>query len=103
MRQFVHKDEGRAAGESGVEVELLQGCAAILDLPAGQGRQRPTQCGSSQQCFGFHPAMRFDIADEDIDTLSALFEAGLKHGIGFAHTSCCAEEDFELATSLLDL
>jgi hypothetical protein len=97
VRQLVHQDQRRPAGQGGVEVELLQGGAAILDLPPRQERHHAAQGGHAEQGLGFYPAVGLDKADQKVDALGTLLESRLKHGVGFANASGCTKEDFELA------
>src|SRR6266508_2789448 len=47
--------------------------------------------------------MGLGIAHHNINAFGALLEARLKHGVGFAHASGCAKEDFEFAARALGL
>src|SRR4029450_3401512 len=97
MGQFIHQDQGRVACQRRVEVKGLQRRIPI-------GYQAPWQ--ELQACepgSGLSPPRGIDPAHHDVDTLLAPGVGGLKHGVGFAHTSRGAKEDLELATGPLRL
>ena len=95
--QLVDQDQRRTAGEGGVQVELAQAGAAVLDGP----RRQPLQPG--QERLGVGPAVRLDPADDDVDA-GGLPRAGrLQHGVRLPDPGGGAEEDLQLAARLARL
>ena len=80
MGQFIHQDQRRLAGQSAVQIELLEYPVAIGNIPQRQIFQ------AIGHDFRFHPAMRLDNADDDIDTGQKLLPRRPEHGVGLADT-----------------
>ena len=64
--ELVEQEEGGLAGEGGVEVELAEAHAPVLDLP----RREPLQ--PLDQGGGLRPPVRLHPADDDVDALGRL-------------------------------
>ena len=92
MRQFVHQQHGRTAGQRGIEVELRQRVATVRHLAQRQPRQ------PGQQIGGFGPAVRLDDADHDIGPDLVFALRGVQHRVGFADAGAGAEVDAQPAT-----
>ncbi|MNP62481.1 hypothetical protein D3C76_1577700 [compost metagenome] len=56
MRQFVHQNQGGAAGKGGVEIKLGDQTAAVVDAPSGLCRQPLQQRRCLLASVGFHHA-----------------------------------------------
>ena len=84
-------------GQRRVEIELEERRAAIGDFQPGQHVQ------AEHEGLGFRPAMRLDVADDDVHAFFADLAGSLEHGVGFADARRGAEEDFQLPPSLLRL
>ena len=95
--QLVDEDEGRAAGEGRVEVELAERGAAVLD----RARRQPLEPGEERLRLG--PAVRLDPADDHVDARGLLSARGLQHGVGLADAGGRSEEDLELPATLARL
>jgi hypothetical protein len=91
VRQFVHQDQRRAAGEGGIKIELRDRAAAVGDMP-GRLRRQP-----GEECRGLLTTMGFCHADQDIEPLGTQALGFGQHGEGFTHARTGAEEDFQLA------
>jgi len=97
VRQLVDQHQLRLAGQSRVEVELLQDAVAVAHLLQLELRQ------ARQQRLGLGAAMGLDDADDDVDALLLLDARGRQHGEGLADARRRAEEQLELAPAGLDL
>ena len=95
--QLVDQQEGGAARQGAVEVELLEDGTAILDRPSRQHLQ------ALEQPRGLRAAVGLDEADDDVEALRALRAGGLEHGEGLAHAGRGAEEDLQLPAPLARL
>ena len=89
--QLVDEEQARPPGEGGVEVELLEGDAAVGDGPARQDR-KPLEEGG-----GLRPAVGLDDAHEHVAARRQLFARGLQHRVGLPHAGSGAEEERQLA------
>jgi len=92
--ELVDDDESRATLERGVEIELAQLRAAVLDRARGEDLEAP-----EKRC-GIGALVRLDDADDDVHAL-ARFARGEQHGVGLAHAGCRAEEDLQPAAPAL--
>src|SRR5450756_2287035 len=97
MSELINQDQCRVALERTVEVELAYLRGAILDDPRWQNFE------AFQQRDRFCAAVSFRQADHHIAALDALFARFREHGVGFAHASGSAEEDFEPPAAALRL
>src|SRR5207237_1117692 len=86
VRQLVDEDERGTAGERGVEIELAQRGAAIVDHP------RREELESFEQRVGLGPPVRLDISDEHVDSVGLLLAHGLEHRVRFTDPGGGAEE-----------
>ena len=77
--------------QSGVEIEFPQRNPMIMNFVRRQNFQ------SLEQGLRLHPAVRLDIADNNIHAGLALALSGFEHGVRFAHSGSIAEEDLEPA------
>ena len=94
VRQLVDEDERGTAGERGVEIELAQRGAAIVDHP------RREELESFEQRVGLGPPVRLDISDEHVDSVGLLLAHGLEHRVRLADPSGRAEEYLQLSSTL---
>ena len=92
--EFVDQHQGRAAGEDGVEIHLLQRLATI-----GDGFARD-DLETVEQRLGFAPPVGLDDADDHVDAIGMPGAAGHQHLIGLADAGGGAEEDLEPALRL---
>ncbi len=92
MREFVDEDQLRLAGERGVEIELAELAAAILDLRERQHVE------AFEQRRGFTAAMRFGNADHHVRAFVVTAARGLQHCIGFADARRRAEKNLQPAS-----
>ena len=92
--QLVHEDEGRTAGEGGVQVELPQRGPAVLDERRGQ------ELEPLQQGVGFGPTVGLDVPDDHVDAFGMSLARGLEHGVGLPDSRRRAEEELQLAPGL---
>ncbi len=91
MGQLVDQQQRGFALEGGIEVELLELGAAILDDLAGQ------DVHAQEQRLGLRADVLLGITDDDIGALGRLGAALFQHGVGLADAGGRAEEDLELA------
>ena len=92
VRQFVHQDQGRAAGKGGIKIKLRDQPPAMADT-LGRLRRQPRQQRSRLfATVGFHHA------DENIKPLRPKPLGFRQHGEGFPDTRAGAEKNFQLAT-----
>ena len=89
--QLVDEQQRRVSREGGVEVELLERGAAVLDPAARQDLE------AVEQRLGFGALVRLDHARHDVDAGGALRARGLQHRVRLAHAGGGAEEDLQLA------
>ena len=94
VRQLVDEDDGRATGEGGVEVQLPQCGAAILDRPGRQNFE------TLEQRFRLGASVRLHDADEQVQARRPLLTRRLQHRVRLAHAGSGAEEHLQLATVL---
>ncbi len=97
MRQFIDQDQGRVAGQGGIEVKFVEGGATIRHRTTRQHLE-PLQEGC-----GLGPAVGIDPAYDDIEALGTPLVGCFKHGVRFANTGSGAKEDLEFAAVLLGL
>ena len=95
MSEFVNKEQGGAAEESGVEIELGELRPFMVDEFEWE------DFGALELGFGFGAAMGFDVADHNIYTGLSLRVRRLEHGVRFPDAGGRTEEDFETTASLL--
>ncbi len=91
MGQLVDEQHARPSGEGGVEVELLEGDAAVGDGPSGQDGKPGEEGG------GLRPSVGLDDAHEHVAPRRLLFGGALQHREGLAHAGSRAEEHSQLA------
>ncbi len=91
MREFVDENQLRLAGERGVEIELAELAAAILDMRERQHVE------AFEQRSGFAAAMRFGDADHHVRAFIGTAPRGLQHRIGLADARRRAEENLQPA------
>ena len=91
VRELVDEQQRGLARERGVEVELLERAAAVLDALARQDLEAVEQRG------GLGAAVRLDDADDDIAALRAQALRLGQHRVGLADAGRRAEEDLEPA------
>ena len=95
MRQLVHQQQAGAAGERGIQVELLQGATTIRH---GAARQ-DGECADLR--LGFRSAMAFHDADQDVGTLGpAARAAAFSMSQVLPTPGRGAEEQFQVAFAL---
>ena len=95
--QLVDEDERGAAREGGVEIELAEHRAAVLD----RARRQPLEPGQERLRLG--PAVGLDPADHHVDTRRVLGSRGLEHRISLPDAGGGAEEHLELSARLTRL
>ncbi len=95
MREFVDQNQLRLARERGVEIELAELAAAIVDMRERQHVEPVEQRG------GFAAAMRFGDADQYVRTFVVTAACGLQHRVGLAHARRRAKENLQPATLTL--
>ena len=89
--QLVHEDHAGRALQRGVEIELLQGDAAVLQPAARQHRQPFQQRGRLRAAVGL------DHAHDDLDALAGTGARRFQHRVRLPHAGGRAEEDLEAA------
>src|SRR4029078_11314334 len=77
------------AGQCGIEIELMQGDAAILHCAAGQDFQ------ARQESLGVPAPVGLDNPNHDILSFGSLDAGLLQHGKSLPDARIGAEEDFE--------
>ena len=95
MSQFVDQCDARLPRQECVEIHLFEHDAAILDLPSRHSLQ------VADLLLGFRPAVRFDVADDDVDALPLQAVGFLQHFVGLADAGREAEIDLEPPPLLL--
>ena len=95
--ELVHQDQGGAARQRAVQIELAQARSAILHAPRRQ-RLEP-----GQQRVGLGALVRLDVADDHVAAVGALVAPGLEHRVRLADAGGGAEEDLQLAAPLARL
>jgi hypothetical protein len=85
VRQFVDDEDPGTAYQGGVDVELAQRKAAIVQNP---GRKALQPFG---EAFGVGTAVRFDPADHDVGPLAFAGLGRFEHGVGLPHPRRRAE------------
>ncbi len=96
VRQLVDQRDARPARQERVEVELFVALALVVEALARQDLE------ALEQRPGLGPAVGFDQADDDVDALTLELACRVEHGVGLADAGRGAEEDLELAATLLD-
>ena len=91
VREFVDDDELGLARQGGVDVEFLEGAAAIFDLAARQDFQ------TFRQGARFRPTVRLDETDDDVDAVQLQGPRLRQHGVGLADAGRGAQKDAQLA------
>ena len=92
--QFVDQGDGRAAGQDGVEVHLLEQDPAILDLAARHLFE------FADLRHGLGPAVGFHEADHHVNALLSQAVSLLQHLEGLAHPGGKPQVDLQLAALL---
>jgi len=93
--ELVDENRLRLAGEGGVEVELLERAAAIIDPPSRQNFQ------ALEERFRLAPPMRLDQTDQDVVAEGFGRARAGEHCISLAHSGRCAQEDAQPAFAFL--
>ncbi len=91
VRQLVHQDQCRTAGEGGVQIEFRHQTTTMMNTPGRLGRQPGQQGGGLLATVGFRHA------DQNIKPLGAQTLRFTEHGEGLADPRAGAEKDFQLA------
>ena len=91
MRQLVHQDQCRTAGEGGVEIEFRYQTPTMMNAARRLGCQPRQQRGGLLATVGFHDT------DENIEPLGAQTLGFTEHGEGLADARAGAEENFQHA------
>ena len=91
MRQFVHQDQRRAAGQRGIKVKLMDVASAMGNALLREGA-KPLQHGG-----GIFAAVGFRHADQNIQPLSAQPLRFRQHSPGLTHPGAGAEKHLQLA------
>jgi hypothetical protein len=95
VRQLVDQQQPRTARERGVEVQLHQRDAAMLEpLPRQRGQ-------ADQQGAGLVATVGLDQADDHVEALGLGPPGRLEHGVGLADPGRGAEEDLEVPARTL--
>jgi hypothetical protein len=94
MRQFVHQDKTGPARQGGIEIELGQASAAVIDQCRRQHRQAVEQRRRLAATVGL------DHACQHVDTVSPQLARRQQHREGLAHACRRAEVDAQLAAAL---
>jgi len=94
VRQLVDEDERGVARERGVEFELAQRRAAIVD------RHRVEGLEAREQRVGLGPAVSLDIPDDRVDPVGLLLSHGFEHRVRLADPGGGAEEYLQLSSTL---
>ena len=89
--QFVHDDDLGAEVDDGLRVHLLQ-FLALVEESAARHERKPFDKG-----FRSGAAVRFDVADADVDARVEQLAGLLQHAAGLAHAGAHADVDLELA------
>jgi hypothetical protein len=100
VSELVDENEGRTPGEGGVEIELTEHGATVLD----DSWRQPLE--PFEKRLGLRPPVGLDIPHDDIETRRTAAASGLEHGVCLPHARGGAEEDLQLpaaAASLLRL
>jgi hypothetical protein len=87
MRQLINEQNGRAALQRRIEVELIARDATVAHRERGQPLE------ALKQPFRLDSAVRLDVADHNVGPTRAGAAGRLEHRIGLAHARGCAEED----------
>ncbi len=95
--ELVHQDQGGAARQRAVQIELAQARSTILHAPRRQ-RLEP-----GQQRVGLGALVRLDVADDHVAAVGALVARDLEHRVRLADAGGGAEEDLQLAAPLARL
>ena len=95
MRQLVHQNQLRPAGQRCIQIKFLQGDALVFHLPAWQLLE------SVEQRERVRTDMALHIADHHIHTVPLGLMRRLQHGIGLSHPGSVPEKDFQLTAALL--
>ena len=93
VRQLVDEQEGGMPRQGGIEIELLEGGASVLDAAAREDLE------AFEQRFGLGAAVRLDHAGDNVEAGRALSPRPLEHRVRFAHAGGGAEEDLQLAAA----
>ena len=91
MRKLVDQQDGRSTAQRGIEVEFLADDVAIAD---GQRRQL---LEPFHQPLGLDPAMRLDIADDDLAADCLRTPCRFQHRVSLADACGSAEENVQAA------
>ena len=92
--QLVDQNQGRATGEGGVEIELAQAGAAVLDGPRRQSFE------AREECLRLRPAVRLDPTNHHVDAGRGAGVGGFQHGVRLSDAGGGAKENLQLAARL---
>ena len=92
--QLVHQQDIRFAFQGGIDIELPELLAGVLDFFCGELLK------ASTQSEGIGSPMCFRNTHNDIHTLTFEFMGRLQHLVGFTHARSGAQKDFEPAGGL---
>ena len=90
MRELIDQHDLRLAREDRVPIHLGVGHAVGLNRLARNDRK------VADHRFGFNAFVRFDVADDDVDTFAAQLMPTIEHGVGFTRAGCSPEINGQL-------
>ncbi len=90
VRQLIDQQQRGAAQQRGIEIELRERDAAMLQPLRRQDLQ------AFEQRLGFRAAVQLDIADDHVDARGGLLARGFEHGIGLADARRRAEKYLQM-------
>ena len=89
--QFIDENPLGVPFQGGVQIEFMQDNVAVGKL------ERRDDFESFEQGFGVGPAVRFDVADDNVDPFGLVAAGSFQHGIGLADAGSVAEENLQLS------
>jgi hypothetical protein len=95
MSELFNKHELRAAFQDRIQVHLGQEMALVLDLPPRDDLE------AFEKRFGLPPAMRFDNADNNVNTFAPPGLSRQQHLIGLADPRRGAEKNLQPPAAFL--
>lgn len=96
MGQLVNQQHFRTALQGAVEVKLLP-----VDVPVAH-RYRGQTLEPFEQTFGLDPAMRLDVAYDDVPAARSHVARGFQHGERLTDTGGGTEEDAQASAARAD-
>ena len=98
VRELVDHAERRLSRQDRIDVHLLEGDPAIVDLPAWNDLQ------VADLRFGLRAPVRLDVPNDDVDAVTPKCVRVLDHRVGLADARCGADVDAETGSLIrLDL